>query len=200
MGGVAASFAMLGDFIIAEPKALIGFAGPRAIEATIGLSCPRASSERIPAGARHGRHDRRPPQAQGGDRRRAEVHAHTGMTPQQRLATREFFGIKLGLDTMGALVEALGHPERTFLPVIVAGTNGKGSVTAMVSRALHAAGLRVGPLHLAASRASPRALRDRRRRTSIDVAARCGIAGGLRRRGPRCSPPASCQGRPRTSS
>ena len=66
------------------------------------------------------------------------------MTPQQRLATREFFGIKLGLDTMAALVEALGHPERTFVPVIVAGTNGKGSVTAMVSRALHAAGLRVG--------------------------------------------------------
>jgi dihydrofolate synthase/folylpolyglutamate synthase len=66
------------------------------------------------------------------------------MTPQQHLATREFFGIKLGLDTMAALVEALGHPERTFLPVIVAGTNGKGSVTAMVSRALRAAGLRVG--------------------------------------------------------
>ncbi|AMY12574.1 Folylpolyglutamate synthase [Luteitalea pratensis] len=66
------------------------------------------------------------------------------MTPQQRLATREFFGIKLGLDTMAALVEALGHPERTFLPVIVAGTNGKGSVTAMVSRALRAAGLRAG--------------------------------------------------------
>lgn len=66
------------------------------------------------------------------------------MTPQQRLATREFFGIKLGLETMRQLVEALGHPERTFLPIIVAGTNGKGSVTAMVSRALCAAGLRVG--------------------------------------------------------
>ena len=66
------------------------------------------------------------------------------MTPQQRLATREFFGIKLGLDTIGALVDALDHPERAFLPIIVAGTNGKGSVTAMVSRALHAAGLRVG--------------------------------------------------------
>ena len=66
------------------------------------------------------------------------------MTPLQRLATREFFGIKLGLDTIGALVDALDHPERAFLPIIVAGTNGKGSVTAMVSRALHAAGLRVG--------------------------------------------------------
>jgi dihydrofolate synthase/folylpolyglutamate synthase len=66
------------------------------------------------------------------------------MTPQQRLATREFFGIKLGLDAIRALVARLQHPERTFLPVIVAGTNGKGSVTAMVARALRAAGLRVG--------------------------------------------------------
>ena len=35
-GGVTASFAMLGDIILAEPKALIGFAGPRVIEQTIG--------------------------------------------------------------------------------------------------------------------------------------------------------------------
>jgi acetyl-CoA carboxylase carboxyl transferase subunit beta len=40
MGGVAASFASLGDFIIAEPKALIGFAGPRTIKATIGIELP----------------------------------------------------------------------------------------------------------------------------------------------------------------
>lgn len=66
------------------------------------------------------------------------------MTAQQRLATRELFGIKLGLETMRALVGALDHPERTFVPVIVAGTNGKGSVTAMVARALRAGGLRVG--------------------------------------------------------
>jgi acetyl-CoA carboxylase carboxyl transferase subunit beta len=39
-GGVAASFAMLGDVIIAEPHALIGFAGPRVIEQTIGESLP----------------------------------------------------------------------------------------------------------------------------------------------------------------
>ncbi|HMO12991.1 MAG TPA: acetyl-CoA carboxylase, carboxyltransferase subunit beta [Pirellulaceae bacterium] len=40
MGGVAASFASLGDVIIAEPKALIGFAGPRTIEATIRMKLP----------------------------------------------------------------------------------------------------------------------------------------------------------------
>ncbi len=39
-GGVAASFAMLGDVIIAEPKALIGFAGPRVIEQTIRQKLP----------------------------------------------------------------------------------------------------------------------------------------------------------------
>ena len=40
MGGVSASFAMLGDTIIAEPKALIGFAGPRVIEQTVGETLP----------------------------------------------------------------------------------------------------------------------------------------------------------------
>lgn len=40
-GGVTASFAMLGDVIIAEPKALIGFAGPRVIEQTIGQKLPK---------------------------------------------------------------------------------------------------------------------------------------------------------------
>ena len=41
-GGVAASFAMRGDIIIAEPEALIGFAGPRVIEQTL--------KEKLPAG------------------------------------------------------------------------------------------------------------------------------------------------------
>lgn len=40
-GGVTASFAMLGDVILAEPKALIGFAGPRVIEQTIGEKMPK---------------------------------------------------------------------------------------------------------------------------------------------------------------
>jgi len=40
MGGVAASFASLGDVVFAEPKALIGFAGPRTIKATIGIELP----------------------------------------------------------------------------------------------------------------------------------------------------------------
>lgn len=40
-GGVTASFAMLGDVILAEPKALIGFAGPRVIEQTIRQKLPK---------------------------------------------------------------------------------------------------------------------------------------------------------------
>lgn len=40
MGGVMASFASLGDFVIAEPKALLGFAGPRVIEQTIRQKLP----------------------------------------------------------------------------------------------------------------------------------------------------------------
>jgi acetyl-CoA carboxylase carboxyl transferase subunit beta len=39
-GGVTASFAMLGDINIAEPKALIGFAGPRVVKETIGRDLP----------------------------------------------------------------------------------------------------------------------------------------------------------------
>ena len=40
MGGVAASFASLGDIILAEPKALIGFAGPKVIAQTVRVKLP----------------------------------------------------------------------------------------------------------------------------------------------------------------
>jgi acetyl-CoA carboxylase carboxyl transferase subunit beta len=40
MGGVSASFAMVGDIVIAEPRALIGFAGPRVIEQTVREKLP----------------------------------------------------------------------------------------------------------------------------------------------------------------
>ena len=54
----------------------------------------------------------------------------------------EQFGIKFGLDNISAIVARLGHPERAFRSVHIAGTNGKGSVTAMVDAALRAAGHR----------------------------------------------------------
>ena len=40
MGGVAASFASLGDIILAEPRALIGFAGPKVIQQTVRVQLP----------------------------------------------------------------------------------------------------------------------------------------------------------------
>ena len=59
-----------------------------------------------------------------------------------RLFALETFGIKLGLDNIARLCEALGHPERTFVSLHVAGTNGKGSVTALTHSALLASGIR----------------------------------------------------------
>lgn len=56
----------------------------------------------------------------------------------------ETFGIKLGLENIQRLCEALGHPERAFTAIHVAGTNGKGSVTAMVHAALVAGGITAG--------------------------------------------------------
>ena len=60
----------------------------------------------------------------------------------ERLFALENFGIKLGLQNMQALCEALGHPERSYTSLHVAGTNGKGSVTTFTHRALVAGGLR----------------------------------------------------------
>jgi dihydrofolate synthase/folylpolyglutamate synthase len=61
-----------------------------------------------------------------------------------RLFALETFGIKLGLDNITSLCDALGHPERSFTSLHVAGTNGKGSVTAMAHAALRAAGVHSG--------------------------------------------------------
>lgn len=53
-------------------------------------------------------------------------------------------GIKFGLETVRALLEELNHPERAPVFIHVAGTNGKGSVCAMVEAVLRAAGFRTG--------------------------------------------------------
>jgi acetyl-CoA carboxylase carboxyl transferase subunit beta len=64
MGGVSASFAFIGDVVIAEPKALIGFAGPRVIENTVREKLPEGfPALRIPADEGRDRHDLRPPPA-----------------------------------------------------------------------------------------------------------------------------------------
>jgi dihydrofolate synthase/folylpolyglutamate synthase len=62
------------------------------------------------------------------------------LDPFEYLFGLEQFGIKFGLENIATLVARLGHPERAFDSIHIAGTNGKGSVTAMVAAALRAAG------------------------------------------------------------
>jgi len=62
--------------------------------------------------------------------------------PLDWLRSLEYLGMKFGLENMSRLVAALDHPERAFTSVHIAGTNGKGSVAAMVDAALRAAGTR----------------------------------------------------------
>lgn len=66
------------------------------------------------------------------------------MDPLQYLLTLEKFGIKFGLANIATLTAALGHPETHFKSILIAGTNGKGSVTAMIDCALRASGVKVG--------------------------------------------------------
>ncbi|MGH9175724.1 MAG: bifunctional folylpolyglutamate synthase/dihydrofolate synthase, partial [Vicinamibacterales bacterium] len=66
------------------------------------------------------------------------------MTPRERLFALEHFGIKLGLDSIHQILDALDRPHGAWQAVHVAGTNGKGSVTAMIERGLRAAGHRTG--------------------------------------------------------
>ena len=62
------------------------------------------------------------------------------MDPIDFLFSLERLGMKFGLENINALCDALGRPERAFRSVHVAGTNGKGSVTAMLETAIRAAG------------------------------------------------------------
>ncbi len=63
---------------------------------------------------------------------------------QAYLDGRAKLGIKFGLEAMQALVGELGHPERSYPTLLIAGTNGKGSVAAYVDAVLCASGLRAG--------------------------------------------------------
>ena len=61
------------------------------------------------------------------------------------LFSLEQFGIKFGLDNIRAILARLGHPERTFRSVHIAGTNGKGSVAKLLSAMMPDAGLYTSP-------------------------------------------------------
>jgi dihydrofolate synthase / folylpolyglutamate synthase len=60
------------------------------------------------------------------------------------LYTLKGAGVKFGVERMGKLAAALAHPERSYPVVHIAGTNGKGSVSAMVESILRAAGYKTG--------------------------------------------------------
>lgn len=66
------------------------------------------------------------------------------MNPREYLAGLEFHGIKLGLDNIRFLAERAGDPQHRYPAVHVGGTNGKGSVVAMLDAILRAAGRRTG--------------------------------------------------------
>jgi dihydrofolate synthase/folylpolyglutamate synthase len=68
----------------------------------------------------------------------------TETSPLDYLFDLEQHGIKLGLDNIRTLCAALGNPEQSFHSVIVAGTNGKGSVAAFIDTALQVSGLTTG--------------------------------------------------------
>jgi dihydrofolate synthase/folylpolyglutamate synthase len=66
------------------------------------------------------------------------------MSHRAYLLSLEQIGIKLGLEQIRALVTALGRPDTAYRSIVIAGTNGKGSVAAIVERGLRAAGYRTG--------------------------------------------------------
>ena len=120
-GGVTASFAMLGDVILAEPKALIGFAGPRVIQETIRQPLPEGF-QRAEFLLEHGMVDlvverkdlREPPPAPARVLRGARRVPGAVTAPLERLlglARWERAGMRLGLDRIEALLAALDHPE-----------------------------------------------------------------------------------------
>ncbi len=113
MGGVAASFASLGDFILAEPKALIGFAGPRVIEQTVRVQLPSGfQTSEFLLRARLYRPDRAPPRPAQHDRaahrlRHALISrsraAGRGRPGASRVKQQVVLGIGMPADTGGSL-------------------------------------------------------------------------------------------------
>ncbi len=168
-GGVSASYAMLGDAILAEPGAVIGFAGPRVIKQTLGQDLPEGfqTSEFL---LDHGMLDSVLHRAESQAYRQPTAAPHVRPScgdgvgvaltvPSQSVANqpqladyrdaldylfaRTTGGFKFGLERTTALLAALGNPERRYPALHVAGTNGKGSSVATMAALLAAKGLRV---------------------------------------------------------
>ncbi len=163
-GGVSASFAMVGDITVAEPGAVIGFAGARVIEETIHEKLPEGFQRaeylldhgmvdmvvpRAELRATIGRllgllRDPLPAGAAGADCRRGGMTAAASDIVLARLTRLHPKLIDLSLGRIEGLLAALGNPQDRLPPVIhVAGTNGKGSTVATLRACLEAGGWRV---------------------------------------------------------
>ncbi len=163
MGGVSASLAMLGDLNLAEPRALIGFAGPRVIQQTVRETLPEGF-QRSEFLLEHGgldmivdRRDMREriaqilrmlqktPRAAGGLRALADAARPRSFAEwldyQQGVHGPT---IDMSLERVRAVAAQLELLEPTCPTVIVAGTNGKGSTATMLAAMLQACGRRVG--------------------------------------------------------
>jgi hypothetical protein len=143
-GGVTASYASVGDIILAEPNALIGFAGPRVIEQTIKQELPKGF-QRAEFLLDHGMVDKIVP--------RREMRETVGRLqrlgqPTDKLGAAAFERPALLLERGPTRperivgVEECGARKRAS-SILVAGTNGKGSVAAMVASA-QSSGRRTG--------------------------------------------------------
>ena len=155
-GGVTASYAMLGDLNIAEPGALIGFAGPRVIEQTHPAKAPRRISDGgISARSRLSGCGRPAQGIEALHRAGARLFPRLRMNYDESVRALLALGRELaapqqarvqkfGLENITMLAEALGNPQRAIPCAHIAGTNGKGSTAAMLESILRAAGLRTG--------------------------------------------------------
>lgn len=72
------------------------------------------------------------------------MRRHRYAQAERFILSREFFGMKLGLDNISRFLESLSNPQRRYNTIHVAGTNGKGSCAAMLATILGAAGYRTG--------------------------------------------------------
>lgn len=63
---------------------------------------------------------------------------------ERYILSREFFGMKLGLENIGSFLDAIGSPQTKYRTIHISGTNGKGSTAAMLEAVLHAQGYRTG--------------------------------------------------------
>jgi len=65
-------------------------------------------------------------------------------TAERFILSREFFGMKLGLDNIHEFLGSIGNPQLSYLTIHISGTNGKGSTAAMLASILSTAGYRTG--------------------------------------------------------